>query len=49
MGAVDSLLDDDSLHTEFAKLPAAARAAFNWQLGWLQQAHKHQIEPPGDW
>ena len=49
MGAVDLLLEDDGLQAEFAKLPPEQQAAINWQLKWLQKAHQHQIEPPGDW
>lgn len=49
MSAVDSLIDDQTLVEQFSRLPAVDRAAFNWQLGWLQKAHRHQIEPPGDW
>jgi predicted phage terminase large subunit-like protein len=49
VGAFDTLIDGDVLNEDFAKLPAADRAAIIWQLKWLQQAHKHQIEPAGDW
>ena len=47
--AIDALLADDRLIDEFRKLPPREQAAINWQLKWLQSAHKHQIEPPGDW
>lgn len=49
MGAFDDVLADDKLIEEFAKLPPQDQAAFNWRMGWMQKAHKHQIEPPGDW
>ena len=49
MSVVDSLIEDGLLVEEFAKLSPTRQAAFNWQLEWLQKAHKHQIEPPGDW
>ena len=49
MGAVENLLQDDSLLREFTKLTPLEQVVVNWQLGWLQKAHKHQIEPPGDW
>jgi len=49
MGAVDLILLDDSLLEEFKKLPVRQKAALAWQMEWLQKAHKHQIEPPGDW
>ena len=45
------LLDDydERLLEEFARLPPVEQAALTWQMQWLQKAHKHQIEPPGDW
>ena len=46
MGAIDQVLGDPDLEAEFARLPAQQQAIINWQLGWLQKAHKHQIEPP---
>jgi len=49
MSAVDDLLDSDRLFKEFARLKPADQAAITWQMRWLQIAHKHQIEPPGDW
>lgn len=49
MGAVDTLIADGTLEAEFAKLPPQLRAAITWQMSWLQKAHKHQIEPAGDW
>ena len=50
MSAFDAVIQDDQLLTqEFAKLDVTQQAVFNWKLKWLQQAHKHQIEPPGDW
>jgi len=47
--AVDALLTDDTLRTEFEELPIQRQIVINWQLKWLQTAHKHQIEPAGDW
>jgi len=50
MSAIDAILEDEEyLAAEFAKLPAVQKAAVNWQLRWLKQAFKHQIEPVGDW
>lgn len=51
MSAVDAVLADDQLlQAEFAKLSATEQAVTNWQMKWLEvQAHKHQIEPSGDW
>jgi phage terminase large subunit-like protein len=49
MGAVDALVDDPALLEQFARLPERDQAAITWMMRWLQQAHQHQIEPPGDW
>jgi len=50
MSAVDTVLDDPATLEEFAKLSPIDQAVINWQLTWLgKQAHKHQIEPSGDW
>ena len=49
MGAFDDLLKGDALQAEFAKLKPIEQSLVNWRLKWLQTAHKHQIEPPGDW
>ena len=49
MGAVDKILMDESaLVQEFTKMDVLSQVVFNWQAKWYQQAHKHQIEPPGD-
>ena len=39
----------EGLEDQFKRLPATQQAAINWQIRWLQQAHKHQVEPHGDW
>jgi len=50
MGAVDQILkDEEVLVKEFTKMDVLSQVVFNWQAKWYQQAHKHQIEPPGDW
>lgn len=50
MGAVEQILKDESaLVKEFTKMDVLSQVVFNWQAKWYQQAHKHQIEPPGDW
>ena len=43
------LLEDPAVFKQYSQLPAAQRAAFDWRARWLMRAHKHQIEPPGDW
>ncbi len=50
MSALDAVLDDPSIKREFESLHPTEQAVINWQLNWLgKQAHKHQIEPTGDW
>ena len=49
MSAVDLLLQDDTLQQEFSRLSPREMAVVTWQMKWLQSAHKHQIEPPGEW
>ena len=50
MSVVDAILEDEtSLVEEFKKLTPVNQIAFNWQMKWLKVAHKHQIEPAGDW
>jgi phage terminase large subunit-like protein len=47
---IDSWLADGTLEREYAKLSVTEQIVINWQLSWLQKAHKHQIEPVGeDW
>jgi hypothetical protein len=43
------LLEDPVVLKQYAALPAEQRAVFDWRARWLMGAHKHQIEPPGDW
>ena len=50
MSVADVILEDDAYLTEeFAKLNPIQQTAVTWQLKWMKQAHKHQIEPVGDW
>ena len=50
MSVVDAILEDEEdLAKEFAKLKPIDQLVVNWQMIWLKSAHKHQIEPPGDW
>ena len=50
MSALDIVLDDEkALQEEFLKLTPVQQVVVNWQMKWLKQAHKHQIEPAGDW
>jgi len=50
MSAIDEVLDDPEVQREFSLLHPTEQTVINWQLNWLgKQAHKHQIEPVGDW
>ena len=49
MSAVAELLEDPALVEEFTKLHPIQQAVVNWRMSWYQKAHKHQIEPPGEW
>ena len=50
MSAIDDILADPSFIEEFAQKHPLEQIAINWQLRWVgQEAHKHQIEPAGDW
>ena len=50
MKALEAILNDPSLQEDFRKKPVLDQIAYNWQLNWaLNQAHKHQLEPAGDW
>ena len=50
MSALTAVLDDEeALREEFMRLTPIQQAVVNWQLKWIKQAHKHQIEPHGDW
>ena len=47
--AHDILADEEFMVAEFAKESEDSRAYINWQMKWHKEAHKHQIEPPGEW
>ena len=50
MSALTAVLDDEeALREEFMRLTPIQQAVVNWQLKWIKQAHKHQIEPLGSW
>ena len=50
MSAIDTILSDKpSILAEFSKLADLTRIYVSWQMNWLAKAHKHQIEPAGDW
>lgn len=43
------LLKDPSFRKEYESVSPQKRIEFDWRLGWLSKAHKHQIVPSGDW
>ena len=50
MSALDAVLADPSIQKEYADLHPIEQIVVNWQLKWnAVQAHKHQLEPVGDW
>ena len=50
MSALDIILDDEQLlEEEYKKLSPIAQVVVNWQMSWIRKAHKHQVEPYGDW
>ena len=50
MSVVEEILaDEEYLNKEFDKLIPTEKAVVNWQLNWMKSAHKHQIEPLGEW
>ena len=49
MGAIDSILEDDLLEREYERLTPHQQILVTWQMQWIQNAHKHQIVPSGDW
>jgi len=50
MSVIDEVLADPSIKKEFEELHPIQQTVINWQLQWLgKDAHKHQIEPSGEW
>ena len=49
MGNLADILRDPKIREQFAQLPENHRIAFAWRAKWIMTAHKHQIEPIGDW
>ena len=46
---VVEILKDPETKKKFLTLKPEQQVAWAWRMKWLQQAHKHQIVPPGDW
>jgi predicted phage terminase large subunit-like protein len=50
VSAFNAIIDDEpTLKDEFSRLTPVQQAVVNWQMTWLKKAHKHQVEPLGDW
>jgi predicted phage terminase large subunit-like protein len=50
VSVTDAILEDEStLVDEYESLIDYDKVIVNWQMGWAQKAHKHQLEPLGDW
>ena len=49
MSDIAELLQSPQVREQYAKLPERDRLAFEWRARWLMAAHKHQLEPVGDW
>jgi len=50
MSVLDEILVDPTFVEEYRSRPILNQLAINWQLKWVsEQAHKHQLEPSGDW
>jgi predicted phage terminase large subunit-like protein len=50
VSAFNAIIDDEpTLKDEFSRLTPIQQAVVNWQMTWLKKAHKHQVEPLGDW
>ena len=50
MSVLDLILRDPAVVKEYSEKSIPEQIAINWQLKWTsQQAHKHQLEPIGDW
>lgn len=48
MSLAESLVSPD-VQAALNALPPDKRLAYLWRLRWMQQAHGHQVLPPGDW
>ena len=46
---VVAILKDPDTKRKFLTLPVEQQVAWAWRMRWLQQAHRHQILPAGDW
>ena len=50
MSVVDLILEDeDTLKEDYAQRTNIAQTVINWRMKWMKGAHKHQIEPAGEW
>jgi len=49
MSDIAELLADPEVKAAFDQVTPEQKLAYAWRLTWLQQAHRHQIMPTGDW
>ena len=49
MSAAAQIIADPQTRQLWDSLPEPQKLAFAWEWKWLESAHKHQVEPHGDW
>jgi len=47
--SVAEILRDPETRRKFALMAPEHQVAWAWRMKWLQEAHQHQITPPGTW
>jgi len=49
MTVAAQILADPSTKSLWDKLPEVQKIAYAWEWSWLEKAHRHQVEPHGEW
>jgi len=49
MSAAAEIISDPQTRQLWDSLTESQKLAFAWEWKWLESAHKHQVEPHGDW
>ena len=49
MSAAAEIISDPQTRQLWDSLPEPQKLAFAWEWKWLESAHKHQVEPHGEW
>jgi len=49
MSAAAEIISDPQTRQLWDLLPESQKLAFAWEWKWLESAHKHQVEPHGEW